>query len=191
MVVLNTMCNAHCSELDNKDSLADRAEVTLGGIVTGVKSKFTKSGKPCGFVTIEDFEGSGELAFFGEDWGRWRGMLTPGCSVFVSAKWQSRFGNSNYRELKVYDIQYLQTVKAKRIEKFTVTMKSSDIDDRFVNDLMTQVDENPGQTLLYFRIVDGENNSSVLLRSKTKTVEVTKRLINYIESMPGLSYKVN
>ena len=191
VVVLNTMCNAHCSELDNKDSLADRAEVTLGGIVTGVKSKFTKSGKPCGFVTIEDFEGSGELAFFGEDWGRWRGMLTPGCSVFVSAKWQSRFGNSNYRELKVYDIQYLQTVKAKRIEKFTVTMKSSDIDDRFVNDLMTQVDENPGQTLLYFRIVDGENNSSVLLRSKTKTVEVTKRLINYIESMPGLSYKVN
>ncbi len=191
VVVLNTMCTAHCSELADKDKLADRAEVTLGGIVTGVKSKFTKSGKPCGFVTIEDFEGSGELAFFGEDWGRWRGMLTEGCSVFVSARWQQRFRDSNYKELKVYDIQYLQTVKAKRIEKFTVTVKSSDIDDRFINDFMTQVDENPGQTMLYFRIVDDERNTSVLLRSKSKTVELTRKLLNYIDSNPLMTYHVN
>ena len=111
--------------------------------------------------------------------------------MFVSARWQQRFRDSNYKELKVYDIQYLQTVKAKRIEKFTVTVKSSDIDDRFINDFMTQVDENPGQTMLYFRIVDDERNTSVLLRSKSKTVELTRKLLNYIDSNPLMTYHVN
>ena len=74
-VVLKKLCNTHCAELENKEELAKRQELTLGGIVTGVRTRFDKNGNPCGFVTIEDYEGSGEMPFFGEDWGKWSGML--------------------------------------------------------------------------------------------------------------------
>ena len=67
-IILNSLCNTHCSELGDKQELAKKEDVVLGGIITGVKSKFTKTGKPCGFVTLEDFEGSGELALL------WRGL---------------------------------------------------------------------------------------------------------------------
>ena len=56
-IVLDNLCNTHCAELADISSLSDRESVVIGGIVTGIKSKFTKTGKPCGFVTIEDFEG--------------------------------------------------------------------------------------------------------------------------------------
>ena len=54
------MCNTHCTEIEDKAELAKKEDIVLGGIVTGVKSKFTKNGKPCGFVTIEDFVFAGK-----------------------------------------------------------------------------------------------------------------------------------
>ena len=84
-IILNSLCNTHCSELGDKQELAKKEDVVLGGIITGVKSKFTKTGKPCGFVTLEDFEGSGELALFGEDWGKWRGIMVEGSTIYITA----------------------------------------------------------------------------------------------------------
>ncbi len=58
-VVIRNICNTKCSELGDKEALAQKAELTFGGIVTNVTDKFTKTGKPCGFITIEDFDASG------------------------------------------------------------------------------------------------------------------------------------
>ena len=190
-VIMNTMCNTHCSELDNKMELAKKDEITLGGIVTGVKSKFTKTGKPCGFVTIEDYEGSGELAFFGEEWGRWNGMLTEGCTVYITAKCIQRFRDSNYYDFRVSDIQYLQTIKRDRIEKLTITISNSVVNESFVNDITTMIAQNPGTTRLYFQIMDKEHCDSIMLHSTAMTINLTRDFINYIESNPDMSYHVN
>ena len=48
-------------------ALVQKAEVTLAGMVTNTRSAVTKMGKPCGFVTIEDYSGSGELASAGRE----------------------------------------------------------------------------------------------------------------------------
>ena len=147
--ILNNLCNTHCSELADRTLLSKKQEVVFGGIVTAVRSKFTKSGKPCGFVTIEDFEGSGELPLFGEEWGKWKGMLIEGCSVYVKVQFVQRFRNSDHLEMRVTDIQYLQTVKDSQIDRFTITIEASKLDDTIVADLATIVKDNPGATQLY------------------------------------------
>ena len=63
-VVLNSMCNLRCDQLTrdmDKQEMAKTAELTFGGIVSSVTSRFTKNNKPFGIVTIEDFNGQGEL----------------------------------------------------------------------------------------------------------------------------------
>lgn len=190
-IVLRAMCNTHCIELDDKVSLSKKDQIVIGGIVTGTKSKFTKNGKPCGFVTIEDFEGSGELAFFGEEWGRWKGMLVEGSTVFITAKCVQRYRDSNYYDLKIADIQYLQTVKDQRIEKFTITMDSTSIDETVVNDISTMLRNSPGSTQLYFQINDVTSNSYVLLRSKMGPISLKHKFMTYIEANPEMSYHVN
>ncbi len=156
-----------------------------------MKSKFTKTGKPCGFVTIEDFEGSGELAFFGEEWGRWRGMLTEGCIVYITAKCQQRYRDSNFYDLRVQDIQYMQTIKDSRLEKITISIDSSELTEDVVNDLTTLVEKKPGKAQFYIQVVDREHNVSLMLRSRSHTVDVTKELISYVESNPYMSYHIN
>lgn len=190
-IVLRAMCNTHCIELDDKVSLSKKDQIVIGGIVIGTKSKFTKNGKPCGFVTIEDFEGSGELAFFGEEWGRWKGMLVEGSTVFITAKCVQRYRDSNYYDLKIADIQYLQTVKDQRIEKFTITMDSTSIDETVVNDISTMLRNSPGSTQLYFQINDVTSNSYVLLRSKMGPISLKHKFMTYIEANPEMSYHVN
>ena len=181
-LVLTGMCNTHCAELDDKMALTKKEEIVLGGIVTEVKSKFTKTGKPCGFVMIEDFEGAGELAFFGEEWGKWRGHLSEGYTVFITAKCVQKYPNSNYIDFQVSNIEYLQSVSDKR---------SNHIDETVVNDILTMVNESPGNTQLYFQIHDSESNNTVLLRSRTRPITVKRELVNYVESHPNMTYKVN
>ena len=190
-VILNKMCNTQCGELDDKVSLSKKEEIVFGGIVTAVRTRMTKNGNPCGFVTIEDFSGSGEMAFFGEDWGRWRGMLEEGYSVYVTAKCAPRWRDSNQLEFHVTDIQYLQTVKEKRIEKMTILMEAQSIDEEIVSDLTSLISDNPGPTQLYFQIHHPESSTPIMLRSKTANINVKRELISYIESHPNMGYRIN
>jgi len=190
-IILDNLCNTHCSELGDVSSLSDREEVIVGGIVTGIKSKFTKNGKPCGFVTIEDFESSGELAFFGEDWGRWSGMFTEGSTVYVKAKCVPRFRNSKIFDLKVQNVEYLQTIKEKAIDRITISVVADDLDAQTVNELNAIIRENPGKTKLFIQLHDTSGKSHVLLRSTTQSVDVRHRLISFIEQAPSLDYKIN
>ena len=190
-IILENMCNTRCSELADKEALSHKEKITLGGIVTAVRSKFTKTGKPCGFVTIEDFEGSGELAFFGEDWGRWNGMLTEGCTVMITAQMVQRFRDSNMKEMRVTSIQYLQTVKDRELEKFTIILDLDKVDDTTVSDLLTIIKEQPGATHLYLSVRDSESNRPLTLRSGSDKISINKKLINFIKENEALNYVIN
>ena len=190
-LILDNLCNTRCAELSDVQQLSDREDVILGGIVTAVRQKFTKNGNPCGFVTIEDFDGSGEIALFGEDWGNWRGMFQEGVTVYVMAKMRSRFQNSNVKELKVQNVEYMQTVKEKAIDRITITMDTSQLDEQMVLDLSELISENPGKTQLFFQLREAGGNNHVLLKSNGGGVNVHHTLIDYIDRHDALSYMIN
>ena len=190
-IVLDNLCNTRCTELQDVQQLKDREQVVVGGIVTAVRTRFDKRGNPCGFVTIEDFEGSGELAMFGEDWGRWNGMFTDGASVFIKATARPRFQNSQLYDLKVSDIQRLQTVKDKAIEQITITINVDTIDEQVVAELSELISEHPGPTRLYLQLRNSTNTCNVLTQSRKYLIDVKHHLIDYINSTEGLAYKIN
>lgn len=189
--ILKNLCNTQCQELNDRIELAKKQEVVLGGIVTAVRSKYTKTGKPCGFVTIEDFDGSGELALFGEEWGKWRGMLIEGCTVMVKAQFVQRFRNSDMMEMRITDIQYMQTVKDTQIEKLTISLDADKLDDTTVSDLVTIIRDCPGSTQLFFQVRETGNSKPFMLRSRKEKVDISKELIAYIKNSEALDYKIN
>lgn len=189
--ILKNLCNTQCQELNDRIELSKKQEVVLGGIVTAVRSKYTKTGKPCGFVTIEDFDGSGELALFGEEWGKWRGMLIEGCTVMVKAQFVQRFRNSDMMEMRITDIQYLQTVKDTQIEKITISLEADKLDDTTVSDLVTIIKDAPGTTQLFFQVRETSNSKPFVLRSRKEKIDISKELISFIKGCEALDYKIN
>lgn len=190
-IILNNLCNTHCAELEDKKQLSSKQKITFGGIVTDVKSKFTKNGKPCGFITLEDFQGSGELALFGEEWGKWKGILDIGCTVMVKAQFVQKYRDSQYKELKITDIQYLQTVKDNQIDKFTIVCNSEKIDTKITSDLLSLLNKYPGKTELYFSINDNESSRPFTMLSKKCKININKELINFIKHEEALDYILN
>ncbi len=188
-LILNKMCNTRCKELANKEELQERKTITVGGIVTQVKDILTKKGKPMGIVTIEDFEGSGELAFFGEEWGKVKGLFVIGTAVYATCGWRPRrFGEGV--DFNVNDVQYLQTVKENNIKKFTITFAHNVLEETVAGDLIVMFEEHPGDTELCFKILDFEHGANLTLNSKKK-ITVTNEIVNYIEANEGLDYEVN
>ena len=190
-IVLDNLCNTKCSEINDLSTLSDREDIILGGIVTSNQQKYTKNGKPCGFVNIEDYNGTGQLAFFGEDWGKWNGMLIVGSSVYITAKCVPRFRDSNLYDLKVQNIEYLPTVKERSIDRFTINITTDDLDSLVVEELNQIIREHPGKTKLFFQLHDRKGNNHVLLKSRTHEIDVRQDLIKFIENHDFLDYNIN
>ncbi len=211
-IVLQCMCNTTCAEIGrdaNKEELAKRDLITVGGIVTSTISKFTKNGKPMGVVTIEDFEGQGELALFGEDWGRWQGMLSEGCSVYVKMKSQERFRGTGQYSLNIQNIDFLQTITEKSMTELTIhidldmlskengpatnmgTEEGVPSTGSALKDLTTIIKESPGNTQLSFNIRESKlSPQPIKLVSKLPGVKVNRKLVDFIKSHESMQFSI-
>ena len=190
-IILNNMCNTRCNEIDDKTELLKKGNITLGGIVTGVRRGITKTNKNFGIVTIEDFSGAGELALFGEDWGQWSGMLVEGYSIYVEASCTVRFKDSKFIDLKLTRVRFLQSVKEQNIERITINVNPLRLSKTTVEDLNTLINDNPGDTQLYISLHRTDNKGDVLMRSSNKNINVTHEIIELIEDDEALSYTIN
>ena len=186
-VVLNSMCNLRCDQLTrdmDKQELAKTAELTFGGIVSSVTSRFTKNNKPFGIVTIEDFNGQGELALFGDEWTKWQHMLKEEYIVYITATMRQRFANApNSLELVIKSVEFMNDVKDKRIERFTIYIDSTLLHNSRMNDLEVLLKSNPGNVPLYFNLHDSEHNTDLTLLSHNTTIDPSKKLLNFLDDL--------
>ena len=191
-IVLDNLCNAKCAELAERGiALYDREDITLGGIVTSVQSRFGKNNKPWGIVTLEDFDGPGELVLFGEDWLNLNGKFIEGAAVYVTGKMQARYYNNDQKELKVTNVELLQSVKEKAVDRITISMVTDMLDDQTVADLNELITSHPGKTQLFFQLRDSQGKYHVLLHSKNCGVDLRHSLIDYIDKHEMLDYHIN
>ena len=187
-IILRYMCNKSCKDVGreaDKAELAKTAEITFGGMVTKVVQRFSsKTNKPFGFVTIEDYNGQGEIALFDAEWPKWQGMFHEGYMVYVTAKMVQRFSyNKDLLDMRIVDVQFLSDVKQKRIEKLTVFLSETMLDSERLGNISTIVKENAGQTPLFFLMHNTEHNTNVTLRCKHAAVRVDHGLVNDLDMM--------
>ena len=189
-VVLENVCNTHMIDLADLAPLQNR-DLILGGIVTGVREGYTKTGKPYGVAKVEDYSGVAEFAFFGNEWVEKKNFFSEGMFLYMHGKCQPKQWKQDEWEVKINTIELLPDVKERVIERLTVKAPLSSIDDEFIAEFGSLVKENPGNTELLFYIVDDDGQMHVNLSSRTVKISVQKDLINYLKSQSQLDYKIN
>lgn len=189
-IILNYVCNVGMSEIEDKDALKNR-DVKLGGLVSSIREGITKNGKPYMIIRIEDFTGSGEIALFGDDYINFGKYGRPGLYVFIKGRVQGRKYDVNQMELKIHSIHLLPDVKDSLIEKITITLPLHDMNTQMVDELSTLTKNNPGNSLLYFEVVDGEKNIKVDLFSRSFKIDVKQELVDYLVENEWVVFKLN
>ena len=190
-VILQHVCNMKMAEMEYLTAFAGKS-VRLGGIVTEVRSGTTKTGKPFGVATIEDFSGTGEIALFGENWVQWGAYLSVDRSVLITGSVEAhRFRQGEY-ELRIGHIDWLADVSDKVIERITVTINTSTLGKDDVEMLTSYAEENPGNTALQLVFVDATNPHNQLhMTSRSHHIKVKRQFLDNIESSEALSYSIN
>jgi len=189
-IILKDVCNTHMTDFSDRTSLINR-ELTFGGIVTNVREGMGKTGKPFAIVKIEDFSGSNELPFFGNDYIEWRNFLSVGMFLYIKGRCQPRQWKPDELDIKITSMELLQDVKDSLIEKMTILIPLAALNQQVVTELSILSNESPGKTELYFKIIDEESNSSVDFMARSTKLSVGKKIVNYINEHPELEYHIN
>ena len=189
-VILENVCTAHMADLSDLTPLQNQ-ELILGGIVTGVREGYTKTGKPYGIAKVEDYSGVAEFAFFGNEWVEKKNYFMEGMFLFMRGKCQPRQWRQEEWEVKINSIELLPDVKDRVIERLTITAPLLAVDDQMIMELSSLVKESPGTAELCFYIRDEDGQMHVSLMSRTLKISVRKELVNYLKSQPLLDYKIN
>ncbi len=189
-VILNHVCNTTVSELTDLHALKGR-EILFGGIVTDFTEKMTKSGQPFGVGKIEDFSGSFEIATFRQDYISFGNYFRPGMYLLINASVQPRSWDPTNMEIKINKIRLLSEEKDKLISKINIMLPLHHLNAGMIEDLSSLITANPGTCNLFFKVIDGEQNMTVDLMSKSIRVNITPQLIEYLESSENIDFTIN
>ena len=188
-IILTYVCNTGMAEINDKENLVGK-DLLFGGIVTDFREGMTKKGNPYGIIKIEDFTGSGEIALFGKDYVDYSKFGKRGMYLLIKARVEDRY-NSGRLSLSIGAIQLLQEEKDRLIEKISITVPIHDLDEPTINELSTLIKNNPGQSLLYFKVVDGEHNVIQNFFSQNIRLNVTRNLVEFLQTNENMDFKIN
>jgi len=165
--------------------------VTVAGIVTDVVNRYDKKGRPFGLFTIEDYTDSIQLALFSEDYLRFKHLMNIGECLYIKGKVQLRYKTTDRFEIRINDMELLAGIKNKLTKSITLKLALSDITGNFIAELENLVQKYPGQCNLSFKIHDGDDKISVNMPSKKMKVDVNNQLIEELNKLPRVEYKLN
>src|SRR5690606_785120 len=115
-----------CSILAELEKL-EGTELKLGGLVSNVDHRTTKTGKPFGRFTLEDYSGSYTFTLFGEDYLKQRTYMNIGWFLFIEgAVIRNTWGQQNL-EFKIRHIDLLNDLGTKRSKGLQVKVSASDV----------------------------------------------------------------
>ena len=162
--------------------------------------RFTKDGqtfkasqisREFSFAKIEDYSGSAELPFFGNDWVTYQGYLGERTFLFIKARCQPKQWRQDELELKITSMELLPDVKEKLIEKITILIPLSVLNKALITELAELTKERPGSTELYFKVRDEDSKMTVDLISRPVKLSVGRELITYLKERSDLEFRIN
>ncbi len=187
---IKSYCNCTLSDFHDLKPLLGR-ELKIAGIVTDFEHRTTKTGKPFGSFTIEDYTDSLKITFFGNEYLDTKKYFTKGYQLVMKGKVQHRFNNPDGElEFKPSNIDMLSEIKDKVFNSIAIKIPVDQISDNLISEVQQLAESNKGNALLEFLIYDPQTKVWIKMFSRTHKVSINKELVNYLEKKTGLQYKI-
>ncbi len=187
---IESFCNVSLAELTDLNKFLNK-EVTMAGMVTEARKGTTKTGKPFGSLTIQDYTDSYRFMMFDKDYVEFSKYFTPGYFVMIKGMVQKRRFNEDELEIRISTIRLLTSVREELVKSLSLLVSIDMINDTFIDKLKLLSEENKGTTELKFVVFDPVSKIKLHLFSRALTIDVSNEFLKYINSIPGIKLKVN
>jgi DNA polymerase-3 subunit alpha len=177
------------------NDLRKRGEIRIGGLVSNVQHKMTKTGKPFGTFVLEDYNESYEFAMFGEDYVKFRNLMMDGYFLHLKGNIEEKFRQKDNWDLRIQVMSLLSEMRDKLTKSLTVCIDVHMLNSKLLDDIQHVITENnqkyPVQNCkLRFQIKDREEAMLVELASKNFRVnpsdDLMANIFNLTNTQPVL-----
>ncbi|MGZ3776520.1 MAG: helix-hairpin-helix domain-containing protein [Mucilaginibacter sp.] len=209
---LNRYCNITVSDLNTiqkarsgeggdevKATFAElrkKGELCVGGLVSNVQHKMTKTGKPFGTFVLEDYFDSYEFALFGDDYVKFRNLLVDGYFLQLKGIIEEKFRQKDNWDMRITQMGLLTEVRDKLAKSITVCLELNSLNDNLVDSLLQIVETNNQKypvknCTLRFMVKDVEESLLIELPSKTFKVNPNDELLDEIHNLTHVQPMLN
>lgn len=186
---MDHFCTVKANQLNEIEPLLGR-ELKLGGIVSGVEHRTTKTGKPFGKFTVEDYSGNCTFTLFSEDYLKFKTFMNIGWFLFIEgAVVKNNWGQQNI-EFKIRNIDLLNEIGVKRSKGVQLRVNSRDISKDLISKIEGVCQEFTGNTPLYMKIFDEGENISLDVLSRRFRVNPINDMVKKMEKAGDIEVEV-
>ena len=188
-MIIDHFTNANFADLQEISSLKGK-DLKVAGIVTSVEHKITKTGKPFGRMSMEDFSDTHTFTFFSPDYLNFKNYMQPGYAVMLSGKVEPHRFNDGEFDFKVKEMNLLADAGEKLIRSVTITISLEAITKELVDEIVGLVQKNKGKTMLKFKVSESVQKVSIDLFSRSLRVELSKEFLKYLNNHSEIEFKI-
>lgn len=187
---IDNFCNARIKDInEDLETLRQKGNVKIAGVVTEVGHRVSKRGKPFGTITIEDFTDSHTFFLFSDDYIKMKEFFESGWFLYIQGGVQNRW-KSEELEFKIRDIVLLSEIREKLTKGINLNIKLEDITEPLINEICQLADAHQGACDLKLKIVDSSDNLRVNLLARKVKIDPADELMRKLDAYPELDYSI-
>lgn len=188
-IEIENFCDTTIGELSTNQKAYKNKNITFAGMITAAAHRTTKSNKPFGTFTIEDFNDTMQLAMFSEDYLKMRHFLVEGNFVLIKARVQNRFKSEDMLENKINHMSLLAETIEKNTHELTIIINTQMLDEEKINEIYELIKQHPGKVPFRVKLSDPVAKQGVELKSRKSQIDPLT-LVKAMEKISGVKYKL-
>ncbi len=163
-------------KLEVLEKAKEGTNITVGGIVTTLKTHMQRDGRPMAFLELEDFDGSIELLAFGDAYEKFKTLLTPDSMILVRGQVSVREGDKKPK-LKVDNVIALADTREKLAKTVHIRLVTQGLEEPFLRDVFEDCSKYKGECGLIIHITTQEQNEykiksqKIAVNPKAETID--------------------
>lgn len=189
-VEIESFTNTPLPEFSDIETLRKKGEIKAAGAVTSFAHRTTKTGKPFGTLTMEDYHGAHTFFIFGEDYIRFKEYFMTGWFIYLTGSTHLNKWKENEYEFKINSMMLLSEVRGKMVKGLRVNIDLDDLSFELMEKLEAITQKYKGEAKLYINVIDSRENITLDLMSKRYTVDPSNEMIKDLGQIPEVVYQI-
>jgi DNA polymerase-3 subunit alpha len=179
---MDSFCTTQLTTLTDLNSLEGK-ECKVGGIVSGVEHRMTKTGRPFGKLVLEDYSGKFEFMLWSDDYMKFKAYLMPGLFLFVEGNVVRKSWGDQELEFKIRNIDLLNELASKRVQGLALRCSVDTISEDFIESLEKICKKNSGNSNLKLIVRDETEGIQTELLARTQRIKVSNDFIKELKRL--------
>lgn len=177
---MDSFCTTQLTALVDLNSLEGK-ECKVGGIVSGVEHRMTKTGRPFGKLVLEDYSGKFEFMLWSDDYMKFKAYLMPGLFLFVEGNVLRKSWGDQELEFKIRNIDLLNELAGKRVQGLALRCSIDEISEDFIESLEKLCKKNSGNSSLKLIVRDVAEGIQTEVLARAQRIKVSNDFIKELK----------